>query len=107
MKTDPTARTRRWQETAKHFRPLEIVNLSHWRQAICLLLHGYAVCVGRYGHAVCYTSVVWSDGQLYARYADSYRVHRLDSIRAIKAGIGGAYSIATTRVPDDWKRPAG
>jgi hypothetical protein len=96
-----------WKETAKHFKPLEIVNVRHWKEVVCLLLNGYAVCVGRYGHAICYTSVIWSDGQMYARYADSYRVHRLDSVRAIKAGIGGAYSIITTVIPDDWGAPAG
>lgn len=96
-----------WKHTARHFRPLEVVNVASWEQHVCLVLNGYCVSNGRYGHAIPHVQIVWRDGQLHSMYSDSYDVHRFDSVRAIKAGVGGAYSIVTTTVPDDWSKPAG
>lgn len=96
-----------WRETAKHYRPLEVCNPRTWEQIVCLLLNGYAVSVGRSGHAIPYTGVVWRGNNLYAKYADSYEVHRYDSMRMIKSAVGGAYSIMTMAAPDDWSLPGG
>ena len=96
-----------WQKTAKHFRALEVINPRSYEQVISLLLHGIAVSVGRSGHAIPYVQVVWREGTLHAKYADSYNAHRYDSVRMIKSGVGGAYGISTTTIPDDWEKPAG
>ena len=96
-----------WKNTARHLKPDEVVNPRSWEQIVCLILHGYCVSVGRSGHAIPYVQIVWRNGDLYAMYADSYDIHRYDSVRMIRAGVGGAYSIATTRVPSDWNNPAG
>lgn len=85
-----------WRETAKQFRPLEYINVRSWEQTVCLLLNGYAVGVGRWGHAIPYTKIVWRGGDLHAQYADSYVIDRFDSLRGIKASVGGAYAIAST-----------
>lgn len=94
-----------WRETAKHFRPLEVIFPETWEQTVCLVLHGYAVGVGRSGHAVPYCRWIPS-GNLMA-YVDSYDVIRYDSISNIKRTVGGSYAIASFTTPDDWNKPAG
>jgi len=94
-----------WKDTARHFRPLEVINPRSYEQIVSLLLNGIAVSVGRSGHAIPYVQVVWRNGQLHAKYADSYRVHRFDSVRMVKSAVGGAYGIVTTTIPDDWGNP--
>jgi len=94
-----------WQETAKHFRPLEYIFPDSYEQTVCLVLHGYAVTVGRDGHCVTYDRWMVDDGVM--RYPDSYDVSRYDSVGRIKATVGGSYSIASTVIPDDWDKPAG
>lgn len=93
-----------WQETAKHFRPLEVVFPESYEQAVCLLLHGYAVSVGRSGHAVPWSQYLPGQG---AAYADSYEVTRYDSERTMKSAWRGSFSIISTVTPDDWLKPAG
>jgi len=95
-----------WKTTARKFRPVEIVNPRSHEEIICLLLHGVAVSVGRSGHAIPYTQVVWRNGRLHAKYADSYEIHRYDSERMIRSAVGGAYGIMTMTAPDDWSKPA-
>lgn len=94
-----------WEETAKHFKPLEIVFPDSWEQIVCLVLHGYAVGVGRSGHAIPYMQWI-HDKQLMA-YSDSYDVIRYDSPRMIRSAVGGAFSIISFTSPDDWSKPAG
>ena len=96
-----------WRETAKHFKADEVINPRSYEQVISLLLHGVAVSVGRSGHAVPYVKVVWRGNDLVAMYADSYNVHRYDSVRMIRSAVGGAYGIFTTTIPDNWEAPAG
>ena len=92
-----------WKETAKHFMPLEVINPRSEEEIICLLLRGIAVSVGRYGHAIPYVQAVWRDGSWpYAKYSDSYDVHRFDSKRAQRAAVGGAYAIVSTTHPDEF-----
>lgn len=94
-----------WKETAKHFRVIEVIFPETWEQIVCLVLHGYAVCVGRNGHAIPYT--MWNPEQQVMGYVDSYNLVRWDSLRTLKSAVGGAYTIATVTLPDDWSRPAG
>jgi hypothetical protein len=94
-----------WKETAKHFRPLEVIFPESWEQTVCLVLHGYAVGVGRSGHAVPYTR--WHHDDDGMGYTDSYDRVLYDSIRTIKRTVGGSFAIATVTSPDDWSKPAG
>lgn len=94
-----------WQETAKHFKPLEYIFPDTWEQHVCLLIHGFAVGVGRDGHSVPHCE--WNDEEKLAPYLDSYDVIRYDSINRIKATVGGSYAIVSTTTPDDWDHPAG
>ena len=96
-----------WKQTARHFRPDEVINPDNWEQMVCLVLNGVAVSLGRKGHAIPHTKIVWRDRKLYASYPDSYDVVRYDSVSNIKAGVGGSYGIVTTTTPDNWDRPAG
>jgi hypothetical protein len=94
-----------WQQTARHFKPLEIIFPDSWEQIVCLVLNGYAVGVGRNGHAVPY--VKWMHADQAMMYSDSYDLHRYDSTRTIRSAVGGAFAIASFTMPDDWNKPAG
>lgn len=93
-----------WQETAKHFRPREVIFPGSWEQAICLLLHGLLVCVGRSGHAVPWA--MYNVEEQVAPYPDSYDVIRYDSLSTIKYAWSGAFAIATMTTPDSWLEPS-
>ncbi len=95
-----------WKETAAAFAPDEVINVSSWEEHVCLLLHGYAVSNGRSGHSICHVQIVWDGGQIRSKYSDSYNVHRFDSERMIRSGVGGAFAVVTTKVPDNWQQPA-
>lgn len=93
-----------WEQTARHFRPLEIVNPESYEQIISLVLNGICVVVGRSGHSIPY--VRWH-GEKVMEYSDSYDVARYDSLNTVKRAVGGAYAIVSTTVPDNWAKPAG
>jgi len=94
-----------WKETAKHFRPLEVVFPESYEQIVCLVLAGYAVEVGRSGHAIPYAK--WIPGDDVMAYVDSYNVIRYDSIRTIRSAVSGAFAIVSVTTPDNWDKPAG
>jgi hypothetical protein len=94
-----------WRETAQHFRPLEVIFPESYEQAVCLVLHGYAVSVGRHGHAVPWCQ--WLAGERLMAYPDSYDIIRYDSERTARSAWRGAFAIASVTLPDDWSRPAG
>jgi hypothetical protein len=97
-----------WKETAKHFRPLEVIFPESWEQAVCLVLNGYAVSVGRSGHAVPWTQAMFDGNTFKAMaYADSYDITRYDSAGTVRGAWGGSFAIATMTAPDDWNAPAG
>lgn len=93
-----------WQETAKHFKPLEVIFPESWEQAICCLLQGYFVGVGRNGHAVPWSKRIAGSGEV--PYVDSYDRILYDSVRTQKNAWRGAFCIVTTTAPDDWDQPA-
>ena len=93
-----------WQETAKWFKPLEVVFPASYEEAVCLLLHGFAVSVGRSGHAVPWCQYMPGQG---AAYPDSYDLTRYDSERTVKSAWRGSFSIISVTAPDDWSKPAG
>lgn len=94
-----------WNETAKHFRPLEIIIPESWEQIVSLVLNGYAVGVGRSGHSIPYCR--WVQDKQMMEYPDSYDLFRYDSPRMIRAAVGSAYAIASFTTPDDWEKPCG
>ena len=94
-----------WEETASHFKPLEVVFPSSFEQAMCLLLNSRLVSVGRDGHAVPWGGIDF-DNDLVP-YADSYDVIRFDSMKRAKSAWRGSFSIISTTAPDDWNNPAG
>ena len=89
-----------WQETAKLFKPLEVVFPRSSEEAMCLILHGYALGVGRSGHAVPLSA--WDHEKNLFPYPDSYNVVRFDS----RIAWQGSFAIISTTVPDDWSKPA-
>jgi hypothetical protein len=97
-----------WKETAKHFRPLEVVFPRTVEEAICLLLGGpeamgIPLGVGGRGHSIPYAFVDVANEVI--GYPDSYNVIRYDSFR--NARMGGIYGIVSVTTPDDWNEPAG
>jgi len=96
-----------WQETAKHFKPLEVIFPSSYEETICLVLHGYFVSVGRSGHSIPYGRIVKEGGDKLMQYPDSYNLFRYDSMRTVKSTVGGSYAIVSVTAPDDWNKPAG
>jgi hypothetical protein len=97
-----------WEETAKHFRPLEVIFPESYEQAVCLLLHGMAVSVGRSGHAVPWMRLTFEGSSVStAPYPDSYDVVRYDSVKTMKSAWQGSFAIASMTTPNDWNKPAG
>jgi hypothetical protein len=97
-----------WEETAKLFKPLEVIFPDSWEQAVCLVLHGYAVSVGRSGHAVPWMVGQFTSNDLQALgYPDSYDVTRYDSLGTVKRAWSGSFAIATVTIPDSWDNPGG
>jgi hypothetical protein len=92
-----------WQETAKLFKPLEVVFPESYEQAVCLVLHGIFVSVGRNGHAVPWG--MWNATESVMAYPDSYDLIRYDSLRTVKNAWQGSFAIVSTTVPDDWSDP--
>jgi hypothetical protein len=95
-----------WQETAKLFKPLEVIVTENWEEALCLLLHGFKISYGRSGHAV--GPALWNHASNAFPYPDSYDVVRVDSFSTFKRAVaGGAYCITSVTAPDNWLDPAG
>lgn len=94
-----------WEETAKHFKPLEFIFPKNLDEAICLILHGLFVCVGRDGHAIPWGDVDF-DREIIP-YLDSYDVIRADSFGRAKRAVGGSFAIVSMTTPDSWDRPTG
>lgn len=92
-----------WQETAKKFKPLEVIFPDSWEQAVCLVLHGYLVGVGRSGHAIPWA--FWNVSQQTMGYVDSYDLVRYDSKRVVQSAWNGSFAIASMTTPDDWAKP--
>jgi hypothetical protein len=95
-----------WKETAKHFKPLEIIVTTDWEQALCMLLHGIVLGYGRKGHAV--PPSFWNVASNVYGYTDSYDLVRYDSASTFRSAVrSGVYGIVTMTTPDDWMKPAG
>lgn len=95
-----------WEETAKHFRILEVIFPESEEQVMSLILNGYPVCVGRKGHAVPYALANVRDKLI--GYVDSYEVIRWDSWRTVRESARSApYAIGSVTTPADWNKPAG
>lgn len=95
---------RGWEETAKWFKPLEVIFPESFEQAVCLVLHGLVVSVGRNGHAVPWAR--WIPSEKVMAYVDSYNIVRYDSEKTAQSAWQGSFAIASMTLPDDWSRPA-
>jgi len=93
-----------WQETAKLFKPLEVIFPESYEEAVCCVLRGLLVSVGRNGHAVPWAQ--WMAGERAMAYPDSYDVVRYDSERTARSAWRGSFAIVTMTTPDDWNNPA-
>jgi len=93
-----------WQETAKLFKPLEVIFPESYEEAVCCVLHGLLVSVGRNKHAVPWAQ--WMAGERAMAYPDSYDVVRYDSERTARSAWRGSFAIVTMTTPDDWNNPA-
>lgn len=93
-----------WQETAKLFRPIEVIFPESYEEAVCCVLRGLLVSVGRNGHAVPWAQ--WMAGERAMAYPDSYDVVRYDSERTARSAWRGSFAIVTMTTPDDWDHPA-
>lgn len=94
-----------WEETAAHFRPLEVIFPESYEQAVCCVLHGLVVSVGRNGHAVPWAR--WNAAKRLMAYPDSYDIVRYDSERTARSAWRGSFAIVSMTTPDDWMHPAG
>jgi hypothetical protein len=95
-----------WKETAKHFKPQEVIFTRDPEQALCLLLHGHILGYGRKGHAI--PPCLWNASSNAIGYVDSYDVVRWDSWGTFRSAVSnGVHCIASMTTPDDWMKPAG
>ncbi len=94
-----------WEETARWFRPLEVIFPASYEEAVCCVLNGLVVSVGRNGHAVPWAR--WIAADRLMAYPDSYDITRYDSERTARSAWRGSFAIASMTAPDDWSRPAG
>lgn len=97
-----------WEDTAAYFKPQEVIFTTEWEQAVCLILHGYAIEYGRSGHAI--PPSIWNVKDSVAGYVDSYNVVRYDSLGTFKGAVrSGAFTIASMTPPNgaDWLNPTG
>lgn len=92
-----------WKDTAKLFKPLEVIFPDSWEQAVCLVLGGLLYGVGRNGHAIPWA--FWNHKEQAMGYIDSYDVIRYDSLRTVKSAWQGGFAIASMTAPDDWMKP--
>jgi hypothetical protein len=97
-----------WKETAKHFKPKEVVFPRSYEQAVCCVLNRRLVGVGRKGHAIPWAKLQFDGANLKAAaYPDSYNVIRYDSVSTMKSAWQGSFAVASMTSPDDWMKPAG
>lgn len=95
-----------WEDTAKLFKPLEVIFTDDWEQALCLLLWGHVLGYGRSGHAI--PPAFWNAASNVFGYVDSYDVVRYDSLATFKRAVSsGVHCIASMTTPDNWHDPAG
>ena len=61
-----------WKETAAKFKGFEFLVIRNVLQLLTALLKGYPVVVGRQGHSNCYLRVMFRNGRLVVKYANSW-----------------------------------
>ena len=87
-----------WEDTAKHFKALEVYTIPSEEAHASALLRGWAVTNGRQGHSICHVKLVKDSGRYLSRYKDSYGPgsFRYDSMRL----WGGGFAIRSMTTPD-------
>lgn len=93
-----------WEDTARHFRPLEIFIIENEDEGISALLHGGVIVYGRRGHAV--PVCKWEHEQNVFQYCDSYLRLLYDSASTFRSACEGAVCVWTVEQPSNWSNPA-
>jgi len=86
-----------WENTARHFRALEVFTVPDREAHASCLLSGLCVVNGRNGHSIPHVKMVFDEGRYLSCYKDSYRVYRYDSERLWDSG---GYVIRSTTIPE-------
>jgi hypothetical protein len=91
-----------WEETAEHFRALEVYTVPDREAHASALLHGFCTVNGRNGHSIPHMRLVKDGSRYLSKYKDSYNEFRYDSERL----WGGGYIIRATTTPHNPSNPA-
>lgn len=95
-----------WEDTARWFKPREVIVTTDWEKALCMLLRGQVLGYGRKGHAV--PPAKWNVASNAFGYVDSYNRVLYDSFATFKAACRqGVHCIVSMTTPDDWLKPVG
>jgi hypothetical protein len=95
-----------WNETAKWFKPKEVIVTTDPEAALCMLLHGLVLGYGRNGHAV--PPAFYNFASKAVGYVDSYNRVLYDSWGTFASACrGGVSAVLSMTTPDDWMNPAG
>jgi len=88
-----------WEETARHFKALEVYTVPDRAAHASALLRGWCVTNVRTGHSIPHVRLVKDGGRYLSKYKDSYRVYRYDSERM----WGGGFVIRSMTMWDKTK----
>ncbi len=94
-----------WKETAKMFKGLEVYKIDSLPELVAAMLDRFGAVVGRSGHSIFHAKLVNKDGDLFARYANSWKESwgekgfGYDSMSMMKQACHGAYAIRSIIVP--------
>jgi len=89
-----------WEATAKKFSASEWFICDEVAELVTALLCGHPVVVGRSGHSICYCDIVFQDGSMFAKYANSWGAwgengFGYDSLRMIRSSANWAFALRT------------
>lgn len=92
-----------WQATAKKFAASEWFVCDTVGELITALLNQHPVVVGRSGHSICYCDVVYKDGILVVKYANSWgdwgdNGFGYDSMNKIRSSANWAFALRSVTV---------
>jgi hypothetical protein len=97
-----------WETTGELFLAVEFLKINHVAELISALYQRFPVVVGREGHSICYVRPKYEDGDLMAKYANSWgdwgdNGYGYDTLKQIKKCVGpsvGTYALRAIVTPD-------
>lgn len=93
-----------WEATAAKFKATEWYVVDTVDELVTALIHQHPVVVGRSGHSICYCEPIYDDGDLYAKYANSWGADwndsgfGYDSMRLIRSSANWAFALRSVTV---------